>query len=94
MGAEVISRAESIVMVVNRTGAAADNLTELIQFMDSPRVCAASPSEWQEQVGARRLEAVFVCPDLSDGDIRRVFDGIGTLDPNIPIVVLTENLDS
>ena len=90
----MISRNESIVMIVNRSGAAADNLKELIQFMDAQHVCAASPTEWQKELGARRLEAVFVCPDLSDGDIRGVLDDIGTLDPNVPIVMMTEGRDA
>ena len=84
---------DSMIMVVNRGELAADNLKELIEFMDAPHVCTATPKGWQEQVGDSRLEAVFMGPDLSDRDIRSVVTEIGELDPNIPIVVITEGLD-
>lgn len=77
-------------MVVNRGDAAAENLKELIEFMDAPRVCTATPAKWREQVGDFRLEAVFIGPDLSEKDIRKVVHDIGELDPNIPIVMITE----
>lgn len=85
-----MDHAESMIMVVNRAGAAADNLKELIEFMDAPHVCTATPSKWQQQIGDSRLEAVFIGPDLSDKDVRTLVDDIGKLDPNIPIVMLTE----
>ena len=88
-----MNSADSMIMVVNRIGTAADNLKELIEFMDAPHVCTATPKKWQEQVGDNRLEAVFIGPDLSDRDIRGVVTEIGELDPNIPVVVLTEDLD-
>jgi DNA-binding NarL/FixJ family response regulator len=80
-------------MVVNRTGAAAENLRELIEFMDAPHVCTAAPTEWRQQIGDSRLEAVFIGPDLSDRDIRAVVRDIGELDPNIPIVMISEDED-
>ena len=82
-----------MIMVVNRGGLAADNLKELIEFMDAPHVCTATPKKWQEQVGDSRLEAVFIGPDLTERDIRSVVTEIGDLDPNIPVVVITEDLD-
>ena len=88
-----MNSADSMIMVVNRSGSAADNLKELIQFMDAPNVCTATPKKWQEQIGDSRLEAVFIGPDLSDRDIRTVVTEIGELDPNIPVVVITEDLN-
>ena len=88
-----MSSIDSMIMVVNRSGLAADNLKELIEFMDAPHVCTATPKKWQEQVGDSRVEAVFIGPDLSDRDIRGVVTEIGQLDPNIPVVVITEDLD-
>ncbi len=85
-----MNSAESLIVVVNRAGIAADNLKELIEFMDAPHVRTATPAGWQQQIGERRLEAVFIGPDLSDGDIRTLMSDIGKLDPNIPIVMLTE----
>ena len=88
-----LSSVDSLIMVVNRRGLAADNMKELIEFMDAPHVCTATPKEWQQQVGDSRLEAVFIGPDLSDRDIRSVVTEIGELDPNIPVVVISEDLD-
>lgn len=86
--------ADSLIMVVNRAGAAAENLKELIEFMDAPNVCTATPVKWQQQIGDSRLEAVFIGPDLSDKDIRALVDDIGELDPNIPIVMISEHYDA
>jgi hypothetical protein len=81
--------AESVIVVVNRTGLDAENIKRQIQFMDAPYVCSATPDRWLQQIGARRLEAVFVGPDLSDPEISAVVDEIGQHDPNVPIVVLS-----
>lgn len=83
-----MSDAESVIMVVNHTASAADNLKELIEFMDAPNVCTATPKGWQKKVGNSRLEAVFIGPDLDDKDVRALVDDIGELDPNIPIVMI------
>jgi len=77
-------------MVINRAGTAADNLKELIEFMDAHDVRTATPAKWRQQVGDGRLEAVFIGPDLSDKDIRNLVDDVGRLDPNIPIVMISE----
>jgi len=85
-----LSSTDSVIVVVNRPGAAANNLKELIEFMDAPNVCTATPSGWQQQLGGSRLEAVFIGPDLSDSDVRTLVDDIGKFDPNVPIVMITE----
>ena len=82
--------ADSMIMVVNKTAPAAENLKELIEFMDAPHVCTATPAKWREELGDHRLEAVFVGPDLDDKDIHALVDDIGQLDPNIPIVMITD----
>jgi len=89
-----LDNADSMIMVVNRTASAAENLKELIEFMDAPNVCTATPAGWREQVGDRRLEAVFIGPDLTDKDIHALVDDIGQLDPNIPIVMITDGQES
>ncbi len=85
-----MNSADSMIMVVNGTASAAENLKELIEFMDAPHVCTATPAGWREQLGDYRLEAVFVGPDLDDEDIHALVDDIGQLDPNIPIVMITD----
>jgi len=89
-----LSNADSMIMVVNRTASAAENLKELIEFMDAPHVCTATPSGWREEVGDHRLDAVFIGPDLDDKDIHSLVDDIGQLDPNIPIVMITDRKKS
>lgn len=86
-----MNSADSMIMVVNRPGAAAENLRELIEFMDAPHVCTSTPAEWRQHIGDNRLEAVFVGPDLSDKDIRVLLSDIGDFDPNIPIVMISDD---
>ena len=81
---------DSVIMVVNRAASAAQNLKELIEFMDAPNVCTATPRQWRAQADGHRLEAVFIGPDLDDDDIHALVDDIGKLDPNIPIVMITD----
>lgn len=88
-----MTSSENLILVVNRAGSAAENLKELIEFMDAPNVCAATPAEWQNHVDDSRLEAVFIGPDLSDKDVRALVADIGKLDPNIPIVMISEEND-
>ncbi len=75
-------------MVVNAGEAAADNLKELIEFMDAPEVRVATPAKWRQVAEETRVEAVFLGPDLDDGEVRKLLSGIGDLDPSIPIVML------
>ncbi len=79
---------EGMIMVINREITDAENLKELIEFMDEPDVCTSTPAEWRSRIGQSRLDAVFVGPDLSEGEIRTVVGDVGKLDPNIPIVML------
>lgn len=88
-----MNSADGVIVVVNRKGSAAENLKELIEFMDAPNVCTATPGKWQERIGDGRLEAVFIGPDLSDKDIRAVVRDIGDRDPNVPIVMITEDAE-
>ena len=83
-----------MIMVVNRAASAAENLKELIEFMDAPHVCTATPTGWRKEVGEQRLDAVFIGPDLDDMEIHALVDDIGKLDPNIPIVMLTDRADT
>jgi len=85
-----MDNADSMIVVVNNGTTTTDNLKELIEFMDTPEVCSAKPREWRAAVGDRRVEAVFVGPDLNDREVRSLVDDIGKFDPNIPIVMLSE----
>ena len=89
-----MATADSMIMVVNRAASAAENLKELIEFMDAPNVCTSTPRQWRREAEGQRLEAVFIGPDLDDADVRSVVDGVGQLDPNIPIVMITDEHDA
>ncbi len=83
---------ETMIVVVSRAKSEATNLKGLIEFMDAPRVCTATPARWRDQVGEGRLEAVFVGFDLRDDEVRSLLDDVCEMDPNIPIVMLRENV--
>lgn len=89
-----MSEPASIILVVNRDPAAARNLKELIEFMDTPRVRTAAPGAWQKRLGRRRLDALFIGPDVSDDEVREVLGDVKRLDPDVPIVVLHESSGS
>lgn len=78
------------IVVVNRAQKEAENLKELIQFMDAPEVCTATPTDWREAVGDRRLDAIFVGTDLSDGEVHKLLGDVADRDPNVPIVFLND----
>ena len=81
---------DGIILVVNRQSDEAENLKELIEFMDTPCVRTAAPAEWREQLGEARLEALFVGPDLSADEIDTLLTDVGKLDPNVPIIMMQE----
>ncbi|MDJ0793437.1 MAG: hypothetical protein QNI98_04260 [Woeseiaceae bacterium] len=89
-----MNNAQGTIMVVNAAAATADNLKELIEFMDAPEVRVATPAKWREVAEETRVEAVFLGPDLADDDVRQLLTGIGDLDPSIPIVMLDPEAQS
>lgn len=82
---------EHVILVVNRSESAARNLKDLIEFMDTPPVLVAAPTDWRERLGEQRLDALFVGPDMSDTEVNTLLTDIGELDPNIPIVMMNED---
>ena len=81
---------ERLIMVIDGAEHRGAQLKELIEFMDTPRVCTAAPGEWRQKLGDHRLVALFVGPDMTNGDVRSLLGEIGELDPNVPIVVMQE----
>lgn len=79
-----------VIMVINSVLAKAENLRELIEFMDEPEVRSSTPGEWRASLGDQRLGAVFIGSDLTDNEVRALVGDIGALDPNTPIVMLHE----
>jgi hypothetical protein len=83
-----MSGAERVVLVVDTVDVECERLRELIEFMDTPNVCTSSPANWRATLGERRLEALFLGPDLSDGEIDVLLADVGKLDPNVAIVMM------
>ena len=82
--------ADGTIVVINAAASEAENLKELIEFMDAPTVRTGTPGEWREQIGDGRLDAVFVGADLTESEVRTVVGDVAELDPNVPIVMLRE----
>lgn len=82
------SPADRLIMVIDSAGAPAQNLKELIEFMDVPRVQISAPDNWQSKLGDRRLAAIFLGRDLSKDQIKRLMRDISEVDPNVPIVMV------
>lgn len=79
---------DTTILIVDQDRALAENLKELIEFMDTPDVLTAAPRDWRQRLGERRLEALFVGPDLSDNDLGSVLADLEKMDPNVPVVVI------
>jgi hypothetical protein len=80
---------ERLIMVIDGQGARGQNLKELLEFMDAPRVQIASPEDWRERLGDRRLAAIFMGDDLPADQIDRLMSDIAEVDPNAPIVLVS-----
>ena len=82
-----MSGQDFVILVINRSEVEAENLKELIEFMDTPHVRTAKPGEWREALGDDRLEAMFIGPDITADEADKLVGDIGELDPNVPIVM-------
>ena len=80
---------DRILLVISHTLEEAERLKDLIEFLDSTNVMTAQPDDWSNSVGDKRLDGVFVGPDLSSDDVDILLDDVGKLDANIPIVMLS-----
>lgn len=81
--------ADHVILVVSSRRQDAENLRGLIEFMDTPNVRTAAPGAWRAELGAARLDALFVGHDLSNTELSALLGEVGELDPNVPIVMLT-----
>lgn len=79
---------EKTILVVDQDPVLAEHLKELIEFMDSPSVVTAEPSDWKQRLGERRLEALFVGPDLTPDDVSLLLSDLRSVDPNVPVVMM------
>ena len=76
------------ILVIDQNPATAQNVCELIEFMDAPSVVRALPADWKDRLGERRLEALFVGPELTDKQISTLLAEVAQIDPNVPVVMM------
>ena len=79
---------ERLIVVIDPAESRARNLKELIEFMDAPAVCVASPRNWRSQIGEHRLAAVFLGQDIPKPELDRLIGDVGNYDPNVSIVLV------
>jgi DNA-binding NtrC family response regulator len=75
-------------MIVDDAPDRAENLKQLIEFMDVPEVEVVACENWRSDIGDRRLAAVFLSDDLDGERMRRLISDVGEHDPNVPIVLV------
>jgi len=76
-------------MVIEGRESRGQNLKELIEFMDAPRVRIAAPENWRKRLGDCRLAAIFLGDDLEQDVIDGLITDVGEIDPNTPIVMVS-----
>lgn len=76
------------ILVVDQDPVLAEHVKELIEFMDSPSVVTAEPADWRQRLGERRLEALFVGPDLTQDDVSVLLSDLRSVDPNVPVIMM------
>lgn len=79
---------EKTILVVDQDPVLAQHVKELIEFMDSPSVVTAELADWRQRLGERRLEALFVGPDLAGDEVLVLLSDLRAVDPNVPVVVM------
>ena len=80
---------DKTILVVDHDLTVSRHVKELLEFMDAPEVMTASPEDWRERLGERRLEALFVGPELDDCWLDAMLTDLQTFDPGVPVVRMT-----
>ena len=81
---------DKTILIVDDDAATAENLRELLEFMDSPSVITAAPGDWKQRLGERRLEALFIGPDLSERELTCLLKDLKDIDATVPVVMCEE----
>ena len=81
---------DKTILVIDHDLTVSRHVKELLEFMDSPCVVTAMPEDWRERLGQRRLEAMFVGPELPEDEVDVLTAELEALDPNVPVVVMQE----
>ncbi len=85
-----MSTADRVILVIDERTDRAEPLKEMIEFMDAPEVRIAVPAEWRTSLGQQRPAAIFLTDSLSADTAESIVREVGALDPNIPIVLLSD----
>jgi len=83
----------SLIFVFAESADVAQDMRNLLEFMDTHRVEIANPDNWQDQLDGRALSAVFLAPDVADETREVLIDEIGRLDASISVVVVNSPTD-
>ena len=81
---------DPLILVVANSDAAAEQLKELLEFMDALPVESSTVDNWRSRVGKRRLSAVFLGQDLSRVENERLVRELGKFDPDVSIVLIED----
>ena len=89
-----MTSSDRVILVIDDQPERANQLRDMIEFMDAPSVRVLHPNRWRENVEDLRIAAVFLSDSVSEAASDRVVRDIGRIDPNIPIVMLSgENVE-
>lgn len=80
-----------MILVINREQTEAEDLRQLIEFMDNTDVHVATPAGWQDELGTAELEALFLGADLCEQDVNDVLTRVSEIDPDVPIVLMQDD---
>lgn len=78
---------ERTILIVDDDAATAEKLRELLEFMDKPSVITAACRDWQQRLGNRRLEALFIGPDLDEHKLTLLLNDLKEIDATVPVVM-------
>ena len=83
-----VTESSKTIVVIDEDQRLAENLKEVLEFMDAPHVVTAMPDDWRRRLGNRGLEALFVGPDLSDESLDALLCDLEKFDPDVPVVMI------
>ena len=86
-----MTNGEKAILVIDHDLTVSRHVKELLEFMDSPCVVTAMPDDWRERLGQRRLEAMFVGPEIKEDAVEVLLTELETVDPNVPVVMMQEH---
>lgn len=87
----MVSTADRVILVIDERSDRAEPLKEMIEFMDAPEVRITVPEEWKQTLGSQRPAAIFLTDLVSPEKVSEILEELGTLDPNIPVVLLSDD---